>query len=122
MVTYITREKPIGAGYTTVQDITATAGEQVQFGYAATADTGVTTVVPDAISVYIAADITDTDGLTITGSSVGSATGYAVVANLTTAQSALLSGTYQYRQTETRSGEVSIPYAGNISFDVASGG
>jgi hypothetical protein len=29
---------------------------------------------------------------------------------------------YQYRQTETRSGEVSIPYAGRISFEVASGG
>jgi len=122
MVTYITVERQQGAGRTTEQDITATAGEAVQLGYTATPDTGVTTVVPTTVGAYIAENIDDTDGLSITGTVAATATGYAVTMNITTAQSALLSGVYQYRQTETRSGEVSIPYAGRISFEVASGG
>jgi hypothetical protein len=122
MVTYITVERQQGAGRTTEQDITAIAGEAVQLGYAATPDAGVTTVVPSAVGAYIARNIDDTDGLSLTGTATATATGYAVTLNLTTAQSALLSGVYQYRQTETRSGEVSIPYAGRISFEAKSGG
>jgi hypothetical protein len=121
MVTYITVERATGAGRTTEQDITATAGEAVQLGYTATPDTGVTTVVPSAVGAYIAADISLAGGLSLTGTATATATGYSVVLNLTTAQSALLSGVYQYRQTETRSGEVSIPYAGRISFEAKSG-
>jgi hypothetical protein len=122
MVTYITVERQTGAGRTTEQDITAISGEAVQLGYAATPDAGVTTVVPTTVAAYIARNIDEPGGLALTGTATATATGYSVTLNLTSAQSALLAGVYQYRQTENRASEVSIPYAGRISFEVKSGG
>jgi hypothetical protein len=116
MVIWTNFEKPLGCGYTVGQNATAYAGEMVAFGYAAVPDTGTTLTVPDTASVYIAENITDTDGVTVAGTVTSDSNGYVVTANLTSTQSAALCGTYEYRNIEGRSGEKSYPFGGCITF------
>ena len=103
MATWTVSEKPKGMNYETCIDGTGKIGEAVEFGYVATLDTG-TFVAPDTVEVTLAVDLGDTDNLQFAGTISSDTNSYTVTANLTTAQSLLLSDTYYWEVREGRSG------------------